>query len=60
MTADEFRAWLERRGLNYSQAAPLLAADNSEVLRWAKGERKVPRRVARIVELLDAQSPQAG
>lgn len=54
MTAEDFRAWLERRGLNYSQAAPLLAADHTEVGRWAKGERKVPRRVVRIVELLSA------
>jgi hypothetical protein len=53
MTATEFRAWLERRGLNYSQAAPLLAADHTEVMRWAKGERGISRKVARLVELLD-------
>jgi hypothetical protein len=53
VTAADFRAWLERRGWNYTQAAPHLAADHTEVMRWAKGERKVPRRIARIVELLD-------
>jgi DNA-binding transcriptional regulator YdaS (Cro superfamily) len=55
VTAAEFRAWLERRGLNYSQAAPLLAAHNTEVMRWAKGERKVPRKIAKIVELRNEQ-----
>ena len=53
MTADEFRAWLERRALTYYRAAPLLAADQTEVSRWARGERKIGRRLARIVELLD-------
>lgn len=52
MTAAEFRAWLERRGWNYTQAAPHLAADHTEVMRWAKGERKVPRRIVRIIELM--------
>jgi DNA-binding transcriptional regulator YdaS (Cro superfamily) len=53
VTPAEFRAWLERRGLSERAAAPLLAAAQQEVNRWARGERKIPRRVARIIELLD-------
>ncbi|HEX6925445.1 MAG TPA: hypothetical protein VF167_08440 [Longimicrobiaceae bacterium] len=53
MTPTEFRAWLERRGLTYKEAAPLLAAHPNEVERWANGRRKVLRRVERIMDLLD-------
>jgi hypothetical protein len=55
MTVDEFRSWLERRALTYYRAAPLLAADQTEVMRWAKGERRIGRRAARIMELLNEQ-----
>jgi DNA-binding transcriptional regulator YdaS (Cro superfamily) len=57
MTATEFAAWMEARGLDDRAAAPLLAASRPEVTRWRNGTRPVPRRVARIVELLDASSP---
>jgi DNA-binding transcriptional regulator YdaS (Cro superfamily) len=53
LTAAELRAWLERRGLSERAAAPLLAAAQQEVNRWARGERRIPRRVVRIIELLD-------
>ena len=53
MTADEFAAWMQRRGLNDARAAPLLAADPSEVTRWRNGKRPVSRRVVRIVEQRD-------
>lgn len=52
MNAAEFRAWLDRRGWNYTQAAPHLAADHTEVMRWAKGERRIGRRLVRIIELM--------
>jgi predicted XRE-type DNA-binding protein len=54
VTAEDFRVWLERRNLNQVQAAPLLAARQNEISRWASGTRKIPPRIARIVELLDA------
>lgn len=53
MTPAELNAWLERRGLSERAAAPLLAAAQQEVNRWARGERTIPRRVVRIIELLD-------
>lgn len=54
MTTADFRAWLNRRGLTHAQAAPLLAAHPKEIARWASAKgRPVPRRVARIIELLD-------
>ena len=53
MTAAEFAAWMQWRGLNDSSAAPLLAASQHEVTRWRNGVRKVPRRIVRIIELLD-------
>jgi hypothetical protein len=52
VTATEFSAWLEARGLSEQAAAPLLAASREEVWRWRSGKRHVPRRIARIVELL--------
>lgn len=57
MQAEEFAAWLAGRGLTHSAAAPILAADQPEVTRWANGTRPVPRRIVRIVELLEAQAP---
>jgi hypothetical protein len=53
MSTAAFASWMRRRGLIDEHAAPLLAAHPSEVTRWRNGTRPVPRRVARIVELLD-------
>lgn len=53
MTAAEFRTWLERRELSDADAAPLLRAKRHEVWRWRTGERAVPGKVERIVELMD-------
>lgn len=55
MTTAEFSAWLKARGLSDQAAAPLLAASPPEVNRWRNGVRPIPRRVARIVELLSTQ-----
>lgn len=56
MTATEFSAWIEARGLSDQAAADLLAARRNEVNRWRKGKRTVPGRVARIVELMETVS----
>ncbi len=56
MTAADLRAWTERRGLTQEQAAALLAAAQPEVSRWLSGERTVPPRVVRIIELLDQEA----
>ena len=65
MTTADFRAWLERRGLTHKEAAELLAAHEKEVARWAIGDRlekprKVPRRVVRIMELMDQLDAASG
>lgn len=53
MTAVEFAGWMQGRNLTDTAAAPLLAASRPEVSKWRRGTRPVPRRVARIVELLN-------
>lgn len=57
MTAAEFADWMQRRNLTDATAAPLLAASRPEVTRWRNGVRPVPRRVARIIELLPSHWP---
>lgn len=49
---------MQARGLSDQAAAPLLAASPPEVNRWRNGVRPVPRRVARIVELLTTPPAQ--
>jgi len=58
MTATEFAAWMDSRGLIDASAAPLLAAHPSEVTRWRNGTRPVPRRIVRIIELLPGNLPE--
>lgn len=57
MTATEFADWMQKRNLTDTTAAPLLAASRHEVHRWRNGVRSVPRRVARIIELLPSHWP---
>jgi DNA-binding transcriptional regulator YiaG len=53
MTADEFRAWCERRAYTQAQAAAALNASQSAVSRWQTGERAIPGPVVRLIQLLD-------
>lgn len=54
MEASEFRAWLERRGWTYAEAAPHFRVDPSTVWRWQTGKRGVPGPVEVVTELMDA------
>lgn len=60
MTAEQFRAWCERRGYTQAQAAASLNASQSAVSRWQTGERKIPGPVVRLIEMLEARNPNHG
>lgn len=66
MTPEAFRAWMQRRNLDPAKragqvaAGALLAASQGEVSAWQSGKRAVPRRVARICELLGGPSDPHG
>lgn len=54
MTANQFRAALDRLGLSQAAAASLVGADPRTGRRWALGERTVPACVAILLRLLIA------
>jgi DNA-binding transcriptional regulator YdaS (Cro superfamily) len=54
MSADEFRAALERLDLTQVEAATLIGRHEQEVSQWARGVRAVPDYIARLVILIEA------
>ena len=42
MTADEFRAELDRLGLSQMECSRIMGVDGRTVRRWALGERPIP------------------
>lgn len=54
LTADEFRAALERLDLTQVEAAALIGRHEQEVSQWARGVRTVPDYIARLVILIEA------
>lgn len=54
MTANQFRAALDRLKLSQLGAARLVGADPRTARRWALGERTVPECVAILLRLLIA------
>lgn len=54
MTANQFRAALDRLNLTQVGAARLLGADARTARRWALGERSVPPTVSVLLRLLVA------
>lgn len=54
MTANQFRADIDRLGLSQAKAAALVGADPRTGRRWALGERAVPECVAILLRLLIA------
>lgn len=54
MTANQFRAALEKTGLSQLEAARILNANERTVRRWAIGERTVPKPVAIMLRLMIA------
>lgn len=52
MTANQFRAALDRLELSQAAAAALVGADPRTGRRWALGERAVPECVAVLLRLL--------
>jgi hypothetical protein len=52
MTANEYRAALDRLGLTQAGAARLFHADERTSRRWANGERSVPPGVQILLALL--------
>ena len=52
MTANEYRAALDRLGLTHVRAAHLFRADERTSRRWASGERWVQPGVQVLIELL--------
>jgi transcriptional regulator with XRE-family HTH domain len=54
MTANQFRAALNRLGLTQLGAARLFDADGRTARRWALGERSIPPTVAILLRLLVA------
>jgi len=55
MTANQFRAALDRLGLSQAAAAALVGADPRTGRRWALDERAVPECVAILLRLLLAK-----
>lgn len=53
MTANEFRAWVERHGYTQAEAAEELDTTQASVSRWLSGDRTIPGPVARLVEVLE-------
>jgi DNA-binding transcriptional regulator YiaG len=54
VTADEFRAALERLDLGQAEAARLLPANKQTVHRWSVGTRPVPPVVASLLVLIES------
>lgn len=54
MTAEEYKAALEKLGLTLIGAARLFGVDYSTSRRWADGRREVPPPVARFLRFLMA------
>jgi hypothetical protein len=54
MTANQFRATLDRLGLSQVGAARLFGADPRTARRWALGERDIPETVAVLLRLMAA------
>ena len=52
MTANQFRAALDRLGLSQLEAARLFKSNDRTVRRWAIGERSVPPTVAIMLKLM--------
>jgi DNA-binding transcriptional regulator YiaG len=52
MTANQFRAALDRLELSQLGAARLFGADGRTARRWALGERSIPPAVAILLRLL--------
>ena len=52
MTANEYRAALDRLGLTQTGAAWLFRADERTSRRWARGERSVQGGVQILIELM--------
>lgn len=52
MTANQFRAALDRLGLSQLEAARLFKSNDRTVRRWAIGERAVPPTVAIVIKLM--------
>ena len=52
MTPSQFRAALERAGLNYTDAAELFRCDPRTANKWALGQAPIPPGVAILVRLL--------
>jgi transcriptional regulator with XRE-family HTH domain len=52
MTANQFRAALDRLGLSQLGAARLFGADGRTARRWALGERSIPPTVAILIRLM--------
>jgi hypothetical protein len=55
VTANQFRAAIDRLGLSQVRAARLVGADPRTGRRWALGERAVPECVAILLRLLIAK-----
>lgn len=55
MTANQFRAALDRLSLSQVGAARLFKADGRTVRRWAAGDRSIPETVAILLRLLVAK-----
>ncbi len=54
MTANQFRAALDRLGLSQLEAARILDANGRTVRRWALGERSIPTGAAILLRLMVA------
>jgi len=54
VTANQFRAALDRLGLSQLGAAKLFGSNDRTVRRWAIGERSVPIGIAVLLRLLAA------
>ena len=52
MTANQFRAALDRLKLSQLGAARLLGADGRTARRWAGGERSIPPTVAIVLKIM--------
>ena len=59
MTPSEFRAAIERMGMDQRQAAGWLRVTEGAVSRWVNGLRPIPGPVVVLIELALAQHEQA-
>jgi DNA-binding transcriptional regulator YiaG len=53
VTAAQFRAAIDRLGLNQLEAAHLLRVDGRTVRRWIAGDREIPGPAIAFLELLE-------